>query len=119
MARAELEDRWVAAGDLDAVRRRVVRFLERSGMTITEESDDELQAKEGSQLKTRLFGGWFVSAGTLPKRATITFREVEGGVRVRAVIEESLGFGIMDPVLKDKYERYFEDWLDDLMAAVR
>jgi hypothetical protein len=116
MARAELEDKWVIDADLDRVRRRVERYLDETDMTWGEE-DDEYQASQGSQLKTRLLGGWFVSPEALPKRAVVRLKKVEGGVRVWAVIEESLGIGFLDPILKDKYEKYFERWLDDLMDA--
>ncbi len=117
MARAELEDKWVVEAAMDRVRRRVEKYFDETGMTWDEDTPDEFQAKQGSQLKTRLLGGWFVSAESLPKSAVVRLKTVDGGVRVWAVIEESLGFGFLDPILKDKYEKYFERWLDDLMDA--
>jgi hypothetical protein len=117
MARAELEDKWVVDAEMDRVRRRVEKFLDETGMTWEEGTPDEFQATQGSQLKTRLLGGWFVSPQSLPKRAVVRLKQVERGVRVSAVIEESMGFGFLDPILKEKYEKYFECWLDDLMDA--
>ena len=117
MARAELEDRWIVDAELNKVRRRVEKYLDGTGMSWEEEVEDEFQAQEGSQLKTRLLGGWFVSPESLPKQATIRLKQVEGGVKVWAVIEETMGFGFLDPILKEKYEKYFERWLDDLMDA--
>jgi len=33
---------------------------------------------------------------------------------MRALIEETMGFGILDPILADKYRAYFERWMDDV-----
>jgi hypothetical protein len=117
MARAELEDRWVADGDPEKVRRRVLRFLDECGMQVVEEDEDYVRVWQGSHLWTRLFGAWFVGPNTLPKKATITFRPADGGVRVSALIEEAWGFGIFDPITRDRYVAFFEKWLDDLMDA--
>ncbi len=117
MARAELEDKWVVDTEMDRVRRRIEKYLGETGMTWDEDAPDEFQATQGSQLKTRLLGGWFVSPESLPKRAVVRLKAFDGGVKVWAVIEESMGFGFLDPILKDKYEKYFERWLDDLMDA--
>jgi hypothetical protein len=117
--RVSVSDKWLAAGDERAVRRRLLAFLDECEMEVTGERDGEVEADQGSQLRTRLLGGWFVNARHLPKRVRITYRETEDGVRVRATIEETLGFGFMDPLLEQKYETFFNDWLDDLRDAVR
>ncbi|OWK45141.1 hypothetical protein [Fimbriiglobus ruber] len=119
MARADLEDRWDVDRGLESTRKRVLRFLDDVDMKVIEDDDEKIVAKQGSQLKTRLLGGWFVSPESLPKRATIRLRETSEGTRVKAVIEESLGFGILDPILKGKYEKYFDTWMDDLADAVK
>lgn len=117
--RVSVFDKFIAEGSEKAVRKRIMKFLEDSEMEVVEDRDGEIEVKQGSQMRTRLLGGWFVNAKHLPKKAWIKYRETEEGIRVKATIEESLGFGIMDPALEAKYERFFNDWLDDLRKAVR
>jgi len=114
MARVELEDSWISRGDVGAIRADLLVFLKLHNMRVVEESDAEIRVKQGSQILTRLLGGWFVSPAWLPKRAMIEFQQAKDGVHVQAMIEESLGFGFMDPILSDKYRKYFEQWMDDL-----
>ncbi len=76
MARVGLSDSWDLVGDLSILRSELLAFLAAHKMAVVEESGDEVQtiwAKQGSQLWTRLLGGWFVSAATLPKKARLTF----------------------------------------------
>lgn len=119
MARVTISDKWTADGDVKSVRRRVLDFLDAYGMAVVDDENGRIDVKQGSQLRTRLLGGWFVNARHLPKRATIVLRDVEDRVGIRATIEESLGFGLIDPRLEDKYEKFFNNWLDDLRDAVR
>jgi hypothetical protein len=114
MARVEVKDSWLVDGDIVAVLDALRTFVKVSGFKIVDEQTNEIRVKQGSQLLTRLLGGWFVSPATLPKAATVSVRQKEDGVLVRALIEESLGFGIMDPILADKYRAFFERWIDDL-----
>ncbi len=119
MARVEVEDSWIVAGDRAEVRRAVERFFQQRKMQIITQEDREFVAKQGSQLLTRLLGGWFVPATWLPKRATVRLRQVEGGTRVSAVIEETMGFGFIDPLFEKKYRNFFEAWVDELHEAVQ
>jgi hypothetical protein len=114
MARVELKESWVVEGDIGAVRDALRTFVKVSGFKIVEEQANEIRVKQGSQFLTRLLGGWFVSPTTLPKAATLRVRQKEDGVLVRASIEETMGFGILDPILADKYRAFFDRWLDDL-----
>jgi hypothetical protein len=114
LARVEVKDSWLVDGDILAVLDALRTFVKVSGFKIVDEQTNEIRVKQGSQLLTRLLGGWFVSAATLPKAATVSVRHRDDGVLVRALIEETLGFGIMDPILADKYRVFFERWMDDL-----
>jgi hypothetical protein len=114
MARVDLKDSWVVDGDIGAVHAALQTFFKITGFKTVEEYGNEIRVKQGSQFLTRLLGGWFVSAATLPKAATVTVRQTEDGVLVRALIEETMGFGILDPILGDKYRSFFERWMDDL-----
>jgi hypothetical protein len=119
MARVDLEDTWTTAGDAPAVKAALRGFFRRRKMQPVEEIGDELRIRQGSQLLTRLLGGWFVPATWLPKRAAVLVRQTADGVRIRATIEEAMGLGVMDPLLKRKYQGFFETWMDDLRKAVR
>jgi hypothetical protein len=119
MARVEVEDSWIVAGDRADVRQAVERFLQQQNMKIVAEEDREFVAKQGSQFLTRMLGSWFVPATWLPKRATVRLRQVEGGTRVSAMIEETMGFGFIDPLFEKKYRNFFEAWVDELHDAVQ
>jgi hypothetical protein len=117
VARVELRDSWYVTGDMAALRKRLLRFLKEQKMEVVSEEKGEihtLSAEQGSQVWTRLLGGWFVRPATLPKEARVTFTETAKGIRVRAIIEEAMGFGLMDPILAKKYEQFFEDWMSAL-----
>jgi hypothetical protein len=43
----------------------------------------------------------------------------DGVVHIQALIEESLGFGFLDPLLKKKYQDYFEEWMDRVQDFTR
>jgi hypothetical protein len=96
----------------------LVKFLNVSRMTIESRDGDSIRAKQGSQARTRLLGGWFIQATWLPKRATIAVQPDEGATQVRATIEETLGIGYLDPKLKKKYQRYFEEWMQNLAVTI-
>jgi hypothetical protein len=118
MSRVTVSDRWVVDGPERAVRKEILALLDEHGMVPVETDDGTIEATQGSQLRTRLLGGWFVDARHLPKRVRISLRETEEGIVVRARMEETLGFGVMDPILEKKYKTFFENWLAKLESAV-
>ena len=120
MARVELSESWDLDGEVKAVRRDVLAFCERRKMRLVEERKQRLVLEQGSQFLTRFLGGWFVPAEWLPKQATIQLSEMgPGQMRVRVLLEEALGFGILDPMLARKYETFFQQWLDDFEDGLR
>jgi hypothetical protein len=100
------------------VRDRLLQFFQRHDMRLLSEANGVLAVEQGSQLKTRLLGGWFVGAESLPKRAHLRCDPMPVGARVVVRIEESLGFGLLDGLLKEKYEAYFHNWMMNLAAAL-
>jgi hypothetical protein len=89
-------------------------FLEQEKTTIIEYSNSIIIAKEGSQFLTRLLGGWFVPAKWLPKKITIIFKELE----IDFLIEETLGFGILDSFFREKYKKSFQDFLTKFKTKI-
>jgi hypothetical protein len=118
MARAELKTSWIVSGEIEGVQTAMRKFLNQRGMRVVDESDSEIRFAQGSQFLTRFLGGWFVSSAWLPKTGRLVATETETGVRIRASIEESLGFGYFDPLLKSKYEKFFEEWMNDLQSVL-
>jgi len=114
MARAELKNSWVTATPIDTAKQKVQDFLKQGQMTIVSSREDEIIADQGSQLTTRFVGGWLANPADFPKRATIHLHCVEPGVQVEATIEETLGFGWLDPKFKERYEQYFIQWMNAL-----
>lgn len=117
MARAELERSWIAPGDPRSLEETLREILEHHQFRLTEEDNDELVATQGSQLLTRLLGGWFVPPKWLPQRVTIRWRRTADGVRIRVYFEETLGFGIMDSILAQKYEKHFAQLANEMRTA--
>ena len=121
MSRAELRNEWLTNISLEEGKTIAELFCNQNGMRIDYVNYTEvlnIVASQGSQWKTRLLGGWFINPVNFPKRASVVLQAVEGGTQVAAQIEETLGFGILDPHFKSKYEAYFHQWMNDLAVAL-
>jgi hypothetical protein len=119
MAHVERSRSWTVRGEVGTVRDQVRRFCHRFQLHVCEDRGQMLVAEKGSRFLTRLFGGWFVPFQWLPIRATVQFSSTaEGEVAVRALFEDAIGFGFMDPWFEKKYQRYFADWLEELQDCV-
>jgi hypothetical protein len=92
----------------------IKNFLEQEKITIIEYSNSTIIAKEGSQFLTRLLGGWFVPVSWLPKKITIIIKELE----IDFLIEETLGFGILDSFFRERYKKSFQDFLSKFKAKI-
>lgn len=68
-------------------------------------SESKLVLRGGSQLRTRLFGGYFVAPSYLPVRAEVKlpFCEAETS-EVELRVEDALGIGVRDRALQERYE---------------
>jgi hypothetical protein len=119
MSRVRLKDSWIAHVDRETAEDLLEVFFKRNQMKVVDQQGNHWRVKQGSQLKTRLLGGWFVSAESLPKQATVALRTEEDGVLVKAMIEETMGFGFLDPLMEKKYEEFCDEWLDRLRRAIR
>jgi hypothetical protein len=117
MARVELQDEWVTSLDAIAAKARLEGFLKRRMHAFREEGAGYV-AEGGSQLTTRLMGGWFVNAEQLPHKATVSLTATAEGVKVAVVVAEDLGFGLVDGGLKKKYAGYFEGWVAELKGQL-
>jgi hypothetical protein len=118
MARAELVDSWVTSVTINEILSKIQSFFAHHNISVDQICEGEIRGKQGSQLTTRLLGGWFVNPARFPKRMSISFRPVENGVQIEARIEEALGIGVLDRKFKDRYESYFVEWMTALKKEV-
>jgi hypothetical protein len=114
MARVWLEESFTAR-DPASVAARVYGYARSESMKVVRDSGSELELEQGSQITTRMLGGWILPARIAPKRARVRWRE-DGTVEAR--IEESLGFGWIDPIFRQKYEAYFREWMEGLRRSL-
>jgi hypothetical protein len=112
---------WDVDGNVEALHATLVTFFTKQKMDIKEDEGSEphsFRAVQGTQIGTRLLGGWFVPANWLPKQFLVTFREKRQGIVLRVTAEDTLGFGIMDPLLRSKYEDFFKQLFRALDVAL-
>lgn len=113
-ARAFREVLFTVAAAPEAVRTALAAALRAQGHEVTDAPDGTLAFRGGSQLVTRLLGGWFIPPKYLPRRGSVAVRPDVAGAAVQARFEEDLGFGLLDPIFREKYERSFDGWLVEL-----
>jgi hypothetical protein len=118
MSRVSVSDQWLVHGPQRDVRKEVLAFLVEHGMEVIEDADGMIEAKQGSQIRTRLQGALLVNARQLPKRVRIAVRQTEAGVSIRARMEECFGLGVLSRMLKKRYESAFQEWLVEFQLAV-
>ena len=119
MARTEFTDEWRCDAPLDQVEKRLDAFRMRIGMRETSADGPAHEYKMGSQVATRLIGGWIGNKRWLPTRASVLLEADGDSTRVGATIEEAMGFGVLDRKLRRKYEQQFATWMEDLHAALQ
>ena len=115
MAEVRVERTWEVAGLPEGLAPGVLALTGRHGLR-DDGSAADLRLKGGSQARLRLLGGWFINQDALPKRVTATF---DGGGRVSATFESTMGVGIMDRKLRGKYERALASIAADFETALR
>ena len=68
VARAKRVDSWITSVPINEIRPKIQNFFTMHGVNIDQINDGEIIGKQGSQLITRLLGGWFVNQAKFPKR---------------------------------------------------
>jgi hypothetical protein len=105
--------KWKIGKSPEEILKIVTEFLVRKKAKLIEANPSRIEATMGSGLKTRFFGGMFVSEQTLPVKATLSMKKVAKETEVDATIEDNMGFGSRMG-MERKYRDYIEDLLDDL-----
>ncbi len=78
--------------------------LEAAGWEVSEVGES-IEATHGSQARMRLAGGWFIGGDKLPKKLV----GAPGGEGTSIRVEDTMGVGFMDPLLKKKYASTFAE----------
>jgi hypothetical protein len=118
MARAELEQQWQTVLAPEAVAQAIEQFCAERKVTVARRQPGEIEGKQGSQLTTRLLGGWFVDPATFPKRITIRYQPAGAGCQVHVRLEETMGFGFLDAHFKNRYMTCLAELMERLRHAI-
>ena len=97
---SRVEKTFDAAIDMAACKQK----LEAAGWEVNEVGES-IEATQGSQARLRLGGGWFIGGDKLPKKLVGS----PGGSGTSIRVEDTMGMGFMDPLLKKKYATTFEE----------
>ena len=90
--------------------------LFRKNATLREANSKRIEATFGSETKTRLFGGIFVSEETLPVKITLQMNETAKETEIDATIQDNLGVGSRCG-FRGKYRAYIDN-LFNLLSTV-
>jgi hypothetical protein len=110
--------KWRVNKSADEVQKIVTGVLASKRATLVENSPRRIEAKIGSEAKTRVLGGIFVSKETLPVKVTLQVNEVPGESEIYAVIEDNLGVGFRQGMV-GKYKEYIQSLFNDLAIALQ
>jgi hypothetical protein len=114
MSRVQLNKAFQSSLNSEALTQKLTSFLEEKKFKISTNENDLIVAKQGSQFISRLIGFMLSPVGFLPKMITLKTKKIGDKVEVEAIMDETVGFGILDPLSKKKYSKYFESVLADL-----
>ena len=118
MARVEQAGNWTVGGTVEEAKATVLKHMGAAKWRAQTTEGDALVFKRGSQLATRLIGGWLLSASKFPSQADVSIEDAGGQTIVNAAFGESFGVGSVVGI-KKKYAAYFETCVTDLGAALR
>ena len=107
MARVEVDRTWLARNVSAGLDAAVVRVLHDHGMTANP-GPEGLEMRGGSQAKMRFLGGAMTKDSILPRRGVLKRSPESGQVDVERIalhLEDRMGFGLMDPGMRKKYDR--------------
>ena len=90
--------------------------LYRKNATLIDANLKRIEATLGSETRTRVFGGAFVSEETLPVKITLQMNESAKETEIDATIQDNLGTGFRIG-MRSKYREYINN-LFNLLSAV-
>jgi len=110
--------KWKVYKSTNEILNIVQSMLAARGATFLEADSRRIEATLGSEGKTRVLGGMFVSKETLPIRVTLAMNESAGVTDVDISIIDNLGFGARTGMV-GKYKGYIQNLFDELAVALQ
>ncbi len=95
----------------------IVEKMAQKKAQIIEATPQKVECTLGSAAKTRLGGGAFVSADTLPVKIAFLMKG-NGGTDIEMTIEDNLGFGSRLG-LKGKYTKYMQSLFNEIAVFLQ
>lgn len=114
----ELSSSWVVENEKNNVYDKILHFLRKNRMVITEKTQKKISAKQGSSLITSLLGTYLTPAIYLPKKVFIELEELEKETKIKVLIKEDIGLSELNVNLEHKYKNYINMWLEDLRGGL-
>lgn len=118
MSHAQLTKTIPSDLNSETLKQKLISFLEEKKFKISTNQENLIVANQGSQLISRLIGFWLSPVGFLPKMITVELNKSDSKLELQIIMEDTIGFGIVDPISKNKYKKYFESVLADLEKAL-
>ncbi len=109
---------WRVHKSADEVVKVVQNVLTAKKATFLEVNSRKIEATLGSESKTRVLGGMFVSKETLPVKVILLLNESAGVTEVDATISDNLGFGSRTGMV-GKYKEDIQNLLNEIAAALQ
>jgi hypothetical protein len=119
MARVDLSDGWAVSGSVGGLQAVLRGFFEQHKMRVIGEQAGEMHVRQGFPWLTRVTRGWLTPSRWLPKRAVVKLNPAEGGVALRASIEEASPLRALSPRIQERYRTYFAWWMAELKSQVK
>ena len=121
MSKVQLRKEWLAVELQPDFESAIDLALQERGMSATR-TDRGLEMRGGSQLKMRALGGWLSRDGLLPRGGTLEWTPAAGANghnRISLHLEDRMGLGVMDHIMRKKYERVLADVAVSIERALR
>ena len=110
--------KWKSKMSGEEILRIVTGKLAEKKATIVEAGSRRIEARIGSNVKTRFWGGAFVSKETLPVKIILQMNESAGESEINATIQDDLGFGLRTGMV-GKYREYMQSLFNELAVALK
>ena len=110
--------KWKINKSANEILSAVQNMLSAKKATFLETNDKRIEATLGSEGKTRVLGGMFVSKETLPVKITLVMNEFAGVTDIDATIVDNLGFGARTGMV-GKYKDYIQSLFNEMASVLQ
>lgn len=110
--------KWKVSKSATEIQKIVTGKLAEKKATLLASDPKRIEATIGSEAKTRVLGGMFVSKETLPVKITVLVNELGGESEVETMIQDNLGFGLKIG-MEGKYKDYIQSLFNEMSVALQ